>query len=134
MHFSTLLATAYAFTAVSGHFMKRQVEAGLIPLLSSNASIYYPTDSGFTVSSERFTELNRPDFHLIVHVASEDDVVATVCPIPLEDLFFVFLFSSVSDCLLSYRCNSQQQITLLSLLRAAVTAYLRPCLVSAMLS
>ncbi|KAH0610191.1 uncharacterized protein H6S33_011718 [Morchella sextelata] len=78
MHFSTLLATAYAFTAVSGHFMKRQVEDGLIPLLSSGASIYYPTDSGFTVSSERFTELNRPDFQLVVHVASEDDVVATV--------------------------------------------------------
>jgi hypothetical protein len=91
MHFSTLLATAYAFTAVSGHFMKRQVEDGLIPLLSSGASIYYPTDSGFTVSSERFTELNRPDFQLVVHVASEDDVVATVCPILLEDLFCFYI-------------------------------------------
>lgn len=78
MRFSSLLAAAYAVTAVSGNFMKRQADDGLIPLLSPGAYVYYPGDSGFTVSNERFTELNRPDFHMVVRPTSEDDVVAVV--------------------------------------------------------
>lgn len=75
-YFFVFLAT---FVAVLGHVMKREVEAGLTSLLSPGASLYYPGSEGFTKSNERFTELNRPDYQVVVHVATEEDVVATVC-------------------------------------------------------
>lgn len=59
--------------------MKRDIETGLASLLSSGASISYPGSERYTNSNERFTELSRPDYQVVVHVANEDDVIATVC-------------------------------------------------------
>lgn len=79
MRLQSFLAFSAAFVAVSGSFMKRTIDSGLGPLLSPGASIYYPGSEGFTDSSERFTLLNSPNYQVVVHVATEEDVVETVC-------------------------------------------------------
>lgn len=79
MYFRSFLAFSAVFVAVSGHIMKREIEDGLASLLSPGASLYYPGSEGFINSNKRFTELNRPDYQVVVRVATEEDVVATVC-------------------------------------------------------
>lgn len=78
MRLQAFLTAVSTFSAVSGHLMRRQIETGLAPLLSPGASVYYPETEGFIHSSERFTLLNSPNYQVVVHVASEEDVVATV--------------------------------------------------------
>lgn len=90
MRFQSLLAISAAFAVASGHLLKRQIDAGLGPLLSPAASIYYPGSDGFTTSDERFTLLNHPGWQIVVHVATEADVVATVCSCLCSEIHFRF--------------------------------------------
>lgn len=87
-YFLTFLAT---FAAVLGHVMKREIEAGLASSLSPGACISYPGSEKFINSNERFTELSRPDYQVVVHVANEEDVAATVCLWFYLRILFLFL-------------------------------------------
>lgn len=79
MRSRSFLLFSVAFAVASGHLVKRNIETGLASLLSLGASVYHPGSEGFIISNERFTELNRPDYQVVVRVATEEDVVATVC-------------------------------------------------------
>ena len=55
---------------------------GLRPLLSSAAEIYYPGSVGYTNATTRWSADTKPGLDVIVKVASEEDVQATVSPFP----------------------------------------------------
>lgn len=93
MRFRSFLTFSATFTAVLGHVIKREIETGLASSLSPGAYISYPGSERFINSNKRFTELSRPDYQAVVHVANEEDVVATVCLWFYLRMLFLFVTS-----------------------------------------
>lgn len=55
-----------------------KIDSALGPLLSSHAQIHLPGSAGFNTSTERWNSYMAPTFAVVVEVATEADVQATI--------------------------------------------------------
>jgi hypothetical protein len=59
-------------------FTKHDIGSTLGPQLSEGAAIYTKSDSHFSSESARWTAYSAPTFQVVVEVATEEDIVASV--------------------------------------------------------
>lgn len=64
------------------------ISKDLGPQLSPNAAIIFPGSTEFAVATDRDNQQDPPTFSVVVEVATEKDVIKTVCSLPLMILDF----------------------------------------------
>jgi hypothetical protein len=76
---SFVRSAAFAFSLLANlSYAYPNITEELGPLLSSNAAIIFPGSAEFLVATDRDNEIDPPTYAVVVEVATESDVQATV--------------------------------------------------------